>query len=132
MGVNHHGRGVPPPARGGGGRRGGAAGGGPPPPEPAGGPGARGRARLRGPRAALRPGAPGRSRMIAERIAAAHGARTAERPLASNREFCTYLAEIAGAPVLVTSTGIGGPSTSLAVDELRSEEDTSELQSRLH
>src|SRR3990167_4548448 len=75
-------------------------------------------AQIRGARVALLPGDPGRSRLIAERIATAHGGRVAERPLASNREFCTYLAEIAGAPVLVTSTGIGGPSTSIAVDEL--------------
>ena len=60
-------------------------------------------AQIRGARVALLPGDPGRSRLIAERIATAHGGRVAERPLASNREFCTYLAEIAGAPVLVTS-----------------------------
>jgi uridine phosphorylase len=74
--------------------------------------------RIRGARLALLPGDPARSRLIAERIAAAHGGRPADRPLASNREFCTYLAEIAAQPVLVTSTGIGGPSTSIAVDEL--------------
>lgn len=75
-------------------------------------------ARIGGARLALLPGDPGRSRLIAERIAAAHGGRVADRPLAHHREFCTYLAEVAGAPVLVTSTGIGGPSTSIAVDEL--------------
>ena len=76
-------------------------------------------ARIRGARVALLPGDPGRSRLIAERIAAAHGARTAERPLASNREFCTYLAEIAGAPrqrILVT--GSGGADTLATMENL--------------
>lgn len=74
--------------------------------------------RIRGARIALLPGDPARSRLIAERIAVASGGPVPGQPLAHNREFCTYLAEIAGAPVLVTSTGIGGPSTSIAVDEL--------------
>lgn len=76
------------------------------------------REQIRGARLALLPGDPARSRLIAERIAVAHGGRLADRPLADHREFRTYLAEIAGAPVLVTSTGIGGPSASIAVDEL--------------
>ncbi|NIU33636.1 MAG: nucleoside phosphorylase, partial [Gemmatimonadetes bacterium] len=40
------------------------------------------------------------------------------RELARKREFVTYLGELAGQPVLVTSTGIGGPSASIAVEEL--------------
>ncbi|MGJ0636469.1 uridine phosphorylase [Xenorhabdus bovienii] len=38
--------------------------------------------------------------------------------LASHREFTTWRAEIDGKPVVVCSTGIGGPSTSIAVEEL--------------
>lgn len=71
-----------------------------------------------GARLAFLPGDPARSRLIAERIAAVSGGTLPEGPVASNREFCTYRAVLAGAPVLVTSTGIGGPSTSIAVDEL--------------
>lgn len=73
--------------------------------------------RVQGARFALLPGDPARSRLIAERIAAAYGGAV-KAPLAHHREFCTYAGEIAGTRVLVTSTGIGGPSTSIAVDEL--------------
>lgn len=66
---------------------------------------------------ALLPGDPARSPRIAGTIASLHGGAKPRR-LADKREFCTYLAEIGGRPVLVTSTGIGGPSTSIAVDEL--------------
>ncbi|WP_108649927.1 uridine phosphorylase [Dongshaea marina] len=38
--------------------------------------------------------------------------------LASQREFTVYSAEIDGKPIVVCSTGIGGPSTSIAVEEL--------------
>jgi len=38
--------------------------------------------------------------------------------LAQNREFITYTGELDGVPVAVTSTGIGGPSTGIAVEEL--------------
>ncbi len=38
--------------------------------------------------------------------------------LASRREFTTWRAELDGKPVIVCSTGIGGPSTSIAVEEL--------------
>lgn len=38
--------------------------------------------------------------------------------LASHREFTTWRAEIDGKAVIVCSTGIGGPSTSIAVEEL--------------
>lgn len=75
-------------------------------------------AAVQGAALALLPGDPFRSRMIAERIATLHGAPFADRPLAHNREYCSFLTEIRGAKVLVTSTGIGGPSTSIAVDEL--------------
>jgi uridine phosphorylase len=38
--------------------------------------------------------------------------------LASNREFTSYLAKLDDIPIVVCSTGIGGPSTSIAVEEL--------------
>ncbi|MBY5922352.1 uridine phosphorylase [Ferrimonas balearica] len=38
--------------------------------------------------------------------------------LASTREFTSYLAHLDGHPVVICSTGIGGPSTSIAVEEL--------------
>ncbi|CAK8739468.1 Uridine phosphorylase [Sodalis praecaptivus] len=38
--------------------------------------------------------------------------------LATHREFTTWRAELAGKAVVVCSTGIGGPSTSIAVEEL--------------
>ena len=62
---------------------------------------------------ALLPGDPGRVEGLA---------RTApfERPreLASKREYRTWIAYLGATPVLVTSTGIGGPSASIAIDEL--------------
>jgi uridine phosphorylase len=48
-------------------------------------------------------------------IAATLDAPTA---LASEREFTTWRARTSGRPVVVTSTGIGGPSLSIAVEEL--------------
>lgn len=74
--------------------------------------------KIRGARFALLPGDPFRSGLIAERIAALYGGRAPDGPLAHKREYCTYLTEIRGTKVLVTSTGIGGPSTSIAIDEL--------------
>ena len=38
--------------------------------------------------------------------------------LASHREYTSYLAYLDGKPVVICSTGIGGPSTSIAVEEL--------------
>jgi uridine phosphorylase len=40
------------------------------------------------------------------------------RPFHHNREFNTWLCHWRGQPVLVTSTGIGGPSAAIAVEEL--------------
>jgi uridine phosphorylase len=62
---------------------------------------------------ALLPGDPGRVESLA-RSAPLTGARE----LASKREFRTWLAYLGDVPVLVTSTGIGGPSTSIVIDEL--------------
>lgn len=65
---------------------------------------------------ALLPGDPFRSQIIAEAISGIYG--TSNQKLAWKREFCTYLAEIKGKRLLITSTGIGGPSASIAIDEL--------------
>jgi uridine phosphorylase len=61
--------------------------------------------------AVLLPGDPGRVEAIA---------RLLDRPrqVASNREFTTYTGELDGRAVSVCSTGIGSPSTAIAVEEL--------------
>lgn len=66
---------------------------------------------LCGAKLAIVPGDPARVEKIA---------RLLENPrfLASHREFTSWLAELAGHPVVICSTGIGGPSTSIAVEEL--------------
>lgn len=71
---------------------------------------------IRGAHVVLMPGDPGRSPLLARAIADAFGGRY--EIIASKREFTSCLAEVEGKNVLVTSTGIGGPSTSIAVDEL--------------
>ncbi len=57
------------------------------------------------------PGDPGRVEKIA---------RFLDEPqfLAQNREYTTWIGKLAGQPVLVMSTGMGGPSTAIAVEEL--------------
>ena len=40
--------------------------------------------------------------------------------LAYNREFCTWSGTLYGERILITSTGIGGPSAAIAVEELAS------------
>ena len=57
------------------------------------------------------PGDPKRCRKIAEYFDDAHF-------VADNREFVTYTGVLDGEKVSVTSTGIGGPSTAIAVEEL--------------
>lgn len=57
------------------------------------------------------PGDPGRTAMIA-------GYLTNARKIARNREFTTYTGKIGDTPVSVTSTGIGGPSAAIAMEEL--------------
>lgn len=59
----------------------------------------------------LLPGDPGRSEVIARHFDDAH-------KVMSNREFTTYTGTIDGVPVSVCSTGIGCPSTAIAVEEL--------------
>ena len=57
------------------------------------------------------PGDPGRCEKIAKYF---------DNPyfVASNREFTTWAGELNGEKVLVTSTGIGGPSAAIAMEEL--------------
>lgn len=69
--------------------------------------------RLEGARVALLPGDPGRVPEIAQTTPFARG-----REIASKREYRSWLSYVGEAPVLVTSTGIGGPSASIAIDEL--------------
>ncbi len=57
------------------------------------------------------PGDPKRVPLIAERLDDA-------RLVADNREFVTYTGTLDGVRVSVTSTGIGGPSASIAMEEL--------------
>ena len=40
------------------------------------------------------------------------------KEIAYNREFRTFVGELDGVKVAVTSTGIGGPSAAIAVEEL--------------
>ena len=60
---------------------------------------------------AILPGDPGRVLEIANHL---------ENPrfVAANREYTTYGGELAGKKVCVTSTGIGGPSAAIAMEEL--------------
>jgi uridine phosphorylase len=59
----------------------------------------------------LLPGDPGRCRPIASRF-------DNPRLVATNREYETWTGTIAGEKVSVVSTGIGSPSTAIAVEEL--------------
>jgi uridine phosphorylase len=59
----------------------------------------------------LLPGDPGRVPVLAERLEGA-------RQVAVHREYTTWTGALDGVPVSVTSTGIGGPSTAIAVEEL--------------
>ncbi|MCP4146951.1 MAG: uridine phosphorylase [bacterium] len=66
---------------------------------------------LKGAVTALLPGDPDRVPMIASYLSNA-------REVALKREFKTFFGYINKIPVIVTSTGIGGPSTSICVEEL--------------
>lgn len=61
--------------------------------------------------AVLLPGDPGRCEAIARHF-------DSPRLIARNREFTTYTGLIDGRPISVCSTGIGSPSTAIAVEEL--------------
>ncbi len=69
------------------------------------------KAMLNGASLAIVPGDPERVKRIAELMDNATF-------LASHREYTSYLADIDGKAVVICSTGIGGPSTSIAVEEL--------------
>ena len=60
---------------------------------------------------AILPGDPGRVEKIAKLM-------SNPRKIGQNREYTSYLADNDGIPVLVMSTGMGGPSTAIAVEEL--------------
>lgn len=62
---------------------------------------------------ALLPGDPARVPAIASAVNKAEASE-----IAWNREFRTWTARLGECPIVVTSTGIGGPSTSIAVEEL--------------
>lgn len=64
-----------------------------------------------GARYAILPGDPGRVESIAKHLDGAHF-------LGQNREYTTWLGKLAGEPVLVMSTGMGGPSTAIGIEEL--------------
>lgn len=64
-----------------------------------------------GARYALLPGDPQRVEIIARYLDNA-------RFLGQNREYTSWLGELDGVPVLVMSTGMGGPSTAIGVEEL--------------
>jgi uridine phosphorylase len=64
-----------------------------------------------GARYAILPGDPGRVEKIASYL-------DSPRFYHQNREYTTWLGEIAGKTVMVMSTGMGGPSTAIAVEEL--------------
>lgn len=66
---------------------------------------------LCGAQVAIVPGDPARVEKIAQVMNNA-------RFLASHREFTSWLAELDGHSIVICSTGIGGPSTSIAVEEL--------------
>ncbi|MCE0492957.1 uridine phosphorylase [Vibrio salinus] len=66
---------------------------------------------LEGAKVAILPGDPDRVEKIAAHM-------EAPKHLARHREYNIYLARLNGSPIVVCSTGIGGPSTSIAVEEL--------------
>ena len=57
------------------------------------------------------PGDPGRVPLIASFLDDA-------QEVAYNREYCTYRGHYKGVDISVTSTGIGGPSAAIAIEEL--------------
>lgn len=67
---------------------------------------------IQGAREAILPGDPGRVELIASQM-------SRPRKIGQNREYTSWLAENDGRNVLVMSTGMGGPSTAIAVEELK-------------
>lgn len=66
---------------------------------------------IMGAKYAILPGDPGRVEKIAAFFDDA-------RPLAQNREYTSYIGKLNGENVLCVSTGIGGPSASICIEEL--------------
>lgn len=66
---------------------------------------------LKGAKYAILPGDPGRVEKIASKLSNSY-------KLGVNREYTSYLGDIDGEKVLVISTGMGGPSTAICVEEL--------------
>lgn len=64
-----------------------------------------------GARYAILPGDPGRVESIARKL-------DNPRFYCQQREYTTWIGELEGEPVLVMSTGMGGPSTAIGVEEL--------------
>jgi len=75
------------------------------------------RSQLGGAKIAIIPGDPARVDRIAAAIAESAGGGDIT-PLANTREYRTALTSLDGVPIIACSTGIGGPSTSIAVEEL--------------
>ncbi|MBE0426924.1 MAG: uridine phosphorylase [Nitrospirae bacterium] len=71
---------------------------------------------IKGSKIVLLPGDPFRVPEIAEEIKKQNGGEIKE--IAWKREYRTFLCYVNKKPVLVTSTGIGGSSTSIAIEEL--------------
>ena len=67
---------------------------------------------IEGAKYAILPGDPGRVKKIADML-------ENSKPLTVSREYTSYLGEIEGEKVLVISTGMGGPSTAICVEELK-------------
>lgn len=66
---------------------------------------------IKGAKYAILPGDPGRVSKIAEKLDNAV-------KLKENREYTSYLGELKKEPILIISTGMGGPSTAICVEEL--------------
>jgi len=67
---------------------------------------------IEGAKYAILPGDPGRVKKIADML-------ENSKPLTVSREYTSYLGEIDKEKVLVISTGMGGPSTAICVEELK-------------
>jgi len=67
---------------------------------------------IQGAKHAILPGDPARAASIAHQI------NPNSKEIAHKREFRTFLGRLGDTNILVTSTGIGGPSTAIVIDEL--------------
>ncbi|MEG1914846.1 MAG: uridine phosphorylase [Acidaminococcaceae bacterium] len=68
-------------------------------------------AQIQGARYALLPGDPGRVEALAKGLGPATF-------VGAHREYTSWLADLEGTPILVISTGMGGPSVSIGMEEL--------------